>query len=160
MVDGRIGAIRNALEQEGHIHTRILAHSAEFASAFYGPFRDAVGLTRNLGKADKKVYQMDAGNSDEALREVATDIAEGAVMMENPLALFARTTGVLQQQATDGTVQPLLQWSDVTHHHVNQQIQGRQGGATNQPGQRPKVVRQCELRHVSPVAATQRNKSR
>ena len=81
MMDGRIGAIRNALEQEGHIHTRIMAYSAKFASAFYGPFRDAVGSAGNLGKADKKVYQMDAGNSDEALREVALDIAEGADMV-------------------------------------------------------------------------------
>ena len=81
MMDGRIGAIRNALEQEGHIHTRIMAYSAKFASAFYGPFRDAVGSAGNLGKADKQVYQMDAGNSDEALREVALDIAEGADMV-------------------------------------------------------------------------------
>ena len=81
MMDGRIGAIRNALEREGHIHTRIMAYSAKFASAFYGPFRDAVGSAGNLGKADKKVYQMDAGNSDEAQREVAMDIAEGADMV-------------------------------------------------------------------------------
>ena len=78
MMDGRIGAIREALEVQGHIHTRIMAYSAKYASAFYGPFRDAVGSAANLGKADKKVYQMDPGNSDEALREVALDIAEGA----------------------------------------------------------------------------------
>jgi porphobilinogen synthase len=81
MMDGRIGAIRSALEAHGHIHTRIMAYSAKYASAFYGPFRDAVGSAGNLGKGNKKVYQMDPGNSDEALREVAMDIAEGADMV-------------------------------------------------------------------------------
>ncbi len=81
MMDGRIGAIRGALEGAGHIHTRIMAYSAKYASAFYGPFRDAVGSAANLGKSDKKTYQMDPGNSDEALREVALDIAEGADMV-------------------------------------------------------------------------------
>ena len=81
MMDGRIGAIRNALEAKGLIHTRIMAYSAKYASAFYGPFRDAVGSAANLGKSNKKVYQMDPGNSDEALREVALDIAEGADMV-------------------------------------------------------------------------------
>ena len=81
MMDGRIGAIRRALEEKGHIHTRIMAYSAKYASAFYGPFRDAVGSASNLGKSNKKVYQMDPGNSDEALREVAIDIAEGADMV-------------------------------------------------------------------------------
>ena len=81
MMDGRIGAIRAALESGGHIHTRIMAYSAKYASAFYGPFRDAVGSATNLGKSDKKAYQMDPGNSDEALREVALDIAEGADMV-------------------------------------------------------------------------------
>ncbi|HEX6018863.1 MAG TPA: porphobilinogen synthase [Burkholderiaceae bacterium] len=81
MMDGRIGAIRRALEAQHRIHTRIMAYSAKYASAFYGPFRDAVGSAGNLGKADKKVYQMDPGNSDEALREVALDIAEGADMV-------------------------------------------------------------------------------
>jgi porphobilinogen synthase len=81
MMDGRIGAIRGALESAGHIHTRIMAYSAKYASAFYGPFRDAVGSAANLGKSDKKAYQMDPGNSDEALREVALDIAEGADMV-------------------------------------------------------------------------------
>ncbi|MGA8785279.1 MAG: porphobilinogen synthase, partial [Polaromonas sp.] len=81
MMDGRIGAIRQALENQNLIHTRIMAYSAKYASAFYGPFRDAVGSAGNLGKADKKVYQMDPGNSDEALREVAMDIAEGADMV-------------------------------------------------------------------------------
>jgi porphobilinogen synthase len=81
MMDGRIGAIRNALESRGDIHTRIMAYSAKYASAFYGPFRDAVGSAGNLGKSNKKVYQMDPGNSDEALREVAIDIAEGADMV-------------------------------------------------------------------------------
>ena len=81
MMDGRIGQIRTALEANGLIHTRIMAYSAKFASAFYGPFRDAVGSAANLGKANKKVYQMDPGNSDEALREVAIDIAEGADMV-------------------------------------------------------------------------------
>ena len=81
MMDGRIGAIRAALEAKGHIHTRIMAYSAKYASAFYGPFRDAVGSAANLGKSNKKVYQMDPGNTDEALREVAMDIAEGADMV-------------------------------------------------------------------------------
>jgi porphobilinogen synthase len=81
MMDGRIGAIRGALEGAGLVHTRIMAYSAKYASAFYGPFRDAVGSAGNLGKADKKVYQMDPGNTDEALREVALDIAEGADMV-------------------------------------------------------------------------------
>ena len=81
MMDGRIGAIRQALEAKKLIHTRIMAYSAKYASAFYGPFRDAVGSAANLGKADKKAYQMDPGNSDEALREVAMDIAEGADMV-------------------------------------------------------------------------------
>ncbi len=81
MMDGRIGAIRAGLETNKFIHTRIMAYSAKYASAFYGPFRDAVGSSGNLGKADKKVYQMDPGNSDEALREVALDIAEGADMV-------------------------------------------------------------------------------
>jgi len=81
MMDGRIGAIRTALESAGRIHTRIMAYSAKYASAFYGPYRDALGSASALGKADKKVYQMDPGNSDEALREVALDIAEGADMV-------------------------------------------------------------------------------
>ena len=81
MMDGRIGAIRQALEGAGHLHTRIMAYSAKYASAFYGPFRDAVGSAANLGKSDKKAYQMDPGNSDEALREVALDLAEGADMV-------------------------------------------------------------------------------
>jgi len=81
MMDGRIGAIRSALEANGHMHTRIMAYSAKYASAFYGPFRDAVGSAGNLGKGNKKVYQMDPANSDEALREVAMDIAEGADMV-------------------------------------------------------------------------------
>ena len=79
--DGRIGAVRQTLEAAGMVHTRIMAYSAKYASAFYGPFRDAVGSAGNLGKADKKVYQMDPGNSDEALREVALDLAEGADMV-------------------------------------------------------------------------------
>ena len=81
MMDGRIGAIRQALESEQLIHTRIMAYSAKYASAFYGPFRDAVGSAGNLGKGNKKVYQMDPANTDEALREVAMDIAEGADMV-------------------------------------------------------------------------------
>ncbi len=81
MMDGRIGAIRAALESRGAIHTRIMAYSAKYASAFYGPFRDAVGSAANLGKSNKKVYQMDPGNTDEALREVALDLAEGADMV-------------------------------------------------------------------------------
>ncbi|MBW4049114.1 MAG: porphobilinogen synthase [Proteobacteria bacterium] len=81
MMDGRIGAVREALESASHIHTRIMAYSAKYASSFYGPFRDAVGSAKSLGKSDKKVYQMDPGNSDEALREVQLDIAEGADMV-------------------------------------------------------------------------------
>ncbi len=81
MMDGRIGAIRSLLEANNMVHTRIMAYSAKYASAFYGPFRDAVGSAANLGKSNKKVYQMDPGNSDEALREVAMDIAEGADMV-------------------------------------------------------------------------------
>ncbi len=81
MMDGRIGAIRAALEDERFIHTRIMAYSAKYASAFYGPFRDAVGSAGNLGKSDKATYQMDPANSDEALREVGYDIAEGADMV-------------------------------------------------------------------------------
>jgi porphobilinogen synthase len=85
MMDGRIGAIRDALEAAGHIHTRILAYSAKYASAFYGPFRDAVGSAATLGKADKANYQMDPANSDEALREVALDLDEGAdIVMIKP----------------------------------------------------------------------------
>ena len=80
MMDGRIGAIRQALEQAGHIHTRILAYSAKYASAFYGPFRDAVGSAANLGKGSKSTYQMDPANSDEALHEARLDIEEGADM--------------------------------------------------------------------------------
>ncbi len=81
MMDGRIGAIRMALESEGHIHTRILAYSAKYASAFYGPFRDAVGSAGALGKGNKYTYQMDPANSNEALREVALDLEEGADMV-------------------------------------------------------------------------------
>jgi porphobilinogen synthase len=81
MMDGRIGAIRMALEEKEFIHTRIMAYSAKYASAYYGPFREAVGSAANLGKADKNTYQMDPANSDEALREVALDIAEGADMV-------------------------------------------------------------------------------
>ena len=81
MMDGRIGAIRAALEAAGHIHTRILAYSAKYASAFYGPFRDAVGSAGNLGKGNKYTYQMDPANGDEALREVELDLAEGADMV-------------------------------------------------------------------------------
>jgi porphobilinogen synthase len=81
MMDGRIHAIRVALEEARHIHTRILAYSAKYASAFYGPFRDAVGSASNLGRSDKMTYQMDPSNSDEALREVSADIAEGADMV-------------------------------------------------------------------------------
>ena len=81
MMDGRIGKIRAALEQKNLIHTRIMAYSAKYASAFYGPFRDAVGSAKNLGKADKKTYQMDSANGDEAIHEVALDISEGADMV-------------------------------------------------------------------------------
>jgi len=81
MMDGRIGAIRNALEENHHIHTRIMAYSAKYASAFYGPFRDAVGSASNLGKSNKMAYQMDPGNIDEALREIASDLQEGADMV-------------------------------------------------------------------------------
>ena len=81
MMDGRIGAIREALESEGHVHTRIMAYSAKYASAFYGPFRDAVGSAGNLGKSNKYNYQMDPANSNEALHEIALDLEEGADMV-------------------------------------------------------------------------------
>ena len=81
MMDGRIGAIRDALEEAGYIHTKILAYSAKYASAFYGPFRDAVGSSANLGKGNKYNYQMDPANGDEAIKEVALDIKEGADMV-------------------------------------------------------------------------------
>ena len=81
MMDGRIGAIRNALEESGYIHTNILSYSAKYASSFYGPFREAVGSSGNLGKSDKKTYQMDPVNSNEAIREVELDISEGADMV-------------------------------------------------------------------------------
>ncbi len=81
MMDGRIGAIRDALEEAGYIHTKILAYSAKYASAFYGPFRDAVGSSANLGKGNKYNYQMDPANGDEAIKEVALDIEEGADMV-------------------------------------------------------------------------------
>jgi porphobilinogen synthase len=81
MMDGRIGAIRQALEGAGHVHARIMAYSAKYASGFYGPFRDAVGSASNLGKSSKMVYQMDPANSDEALWEVGLDLAEGADMV-------------------------------------------------------------------------------
>jgi porphobilinogen synthase len=85
MMDGRIGTIRDALEEAGYIHTRLLAYAAKYASSFYGPFRDAVGSSANLGKGNKHTYQMDVGNSDEALREVELDLAEGAdVVMVKP----------------------------------------------------------------------------
>jgi porphobilinogen synthase len=81
MMDGRVGALRRALDARGHIHTRILAYSAKYASSFYGPFRDAVGSGANLGKGDKSTYQMDPANSDEAMHEVALDLEEGADMV-------------------------------------------------------------------------------
>jgi len=81
MMDGRIGAIRRALDVSGHINVRIMAYSAKYASAFYGPFRDAVGSSASLGKADKKTYQMDPANGDEAMREIALDLEEGADMV-------------------------------------------------------------------------------
>src|SRR5438876_6581722 len=81
MMDGRIGRIRSALEKAGHIHTKIMAYSAKYASGFYGPFREAVGSAKNLGKSDKKSYQMDPANTNEALWEVGLDLAEGADMV-------------------------------------------------------------------------------
>ena len=81
MMDGRIGAIRDALDEEGFTHVRILSYGAKYASAFYGPFRDAVGSATALGQGDKKTYQMDSGNSDEALREIKLDLDEGADMV-------------------------------------------------------------------------------
>ncbi len=81
MMDGRVGAIRRALEEAGHVHTRILAYSAKYASSYYGPFREAVGSAANLGGAGKHTYQMDPGNADEALHEVALDLQEGADMV-------------------------------------------------------------------------------
>jgi porphobilinogen synthase len=85
MMDGRIGRIRTALEAAGHVNTRIMAYSAKYASAFYGPFRDAVGSAGQLGKSNKMTYQMDPANSNEALHEVALDLAEGAdIVMIKP----------------------------------------------------------------------------
>jgi porphobilinogen synthase len=81
MMDGRIGAVRQALEEAGHVNTRILAYSAKYASSYYGPFRDAVGSAASLGKGTKHSFQMDPANSDEALREVALDLEEGADMV-------------------------------------------------------------------------------
>ena len=81
MMDGRVGAIRMALEDEGFVNTKILAYSAKYASSFYGPFRDAVGSATNLGGGDKHTYQMDPGNTDEAMREIELDLAEGADMV-------------------------------------------------------------------------------
>jgi porphobilinogen synthase len=81
MMDGRIGAIRDALEEHKFIHTNILAYSAKYASNYYGPFRDAVGSAKNLGKSSKETYQMDPANADEAIREVGLDIEEGADMV-------------------------------------------------------------------------------
>lgn len=81
MMDGRIGRIRGALDESGYIHTSIMAYSAKFASKFYGPFREALGSAANLGQSDKKNYQMDPANSDEAMREIALDLAEGADMV-------------------------------------------------------------------------------
>ena len=81
MMDGRIGAIRDALDEHGHINTKIMAYSAKYASSYYGPFRDAVGSSNNLGTGDKKTYQMDPANGDEALQEIAMDIDEGADMV-------------------------------------------------------------------------------
>jgi porphobilinogen synthase len=81
MMDGRIGSIRTSLDQAGYVHTRILAYSAKYASSFYGPFREAVGSSANLGASNKYTYQMDCANSDEALREVALDLEEGADMV-------------------------------------------------------------------------------
>lgn len=98
MMDGRIGAIREALESTGHINTSILAYSAKYASSYYGPFRDAVGSAGNLKGADKKNYQMDPANSDEALREVALDLAEGAdmVMVKPGMPYLDIVSGVKQ----------------------------------------------------------------
>ncbi|HEY5994885.1 MAG TPA: porphobilinogen synthase, partial [Gallionellaceae bacterium] len=81
MMDGRIGAVRAALDEDKHIYTRIMAYSAKYASSFYGPFRDAVGSAGNLGKGNKYTYQMDPANSDEALWEVGLDLQEGADMV-------------------------------------------------------------------------------
>jgi porphobilinogen synthase len=81
MMDGRIGAIRNALESAGFIHTQIMAYSAKYASSYYGPFRDAVGSAKQLGKGSKETYQMDPGNALEALTEVSLDLSEGADMV-------------------------------------------------------------------------------
>jgi porphobilinogen synthase len=81
MMDGRVGAVRRALDEAGFVDVQIMAYAAKYASAFYGPFRDAVGSAANLGSGDKRTYQMDPGNGDEALREVALDLAEGADMV-------------------------------------------------------------------------------
>ena len=98
MMDGRIGAIRNALEESGFIHTNILSYAAKYASSFYGPFREAVGSSSNLGKSDKKTYQMDPGNSNEAIRVVELDISEGAdmVMIKPGLPYLDIVSNVIQ----------------------------------------------------------------
>jgi porphobilinogen synthase len=99
MMDGRIGAIRNTLNETGFINTRILAYSAKYASAFYGPFRDAVGSAGSLGAGGKDTYQMDTGNSDEALREVALDIQEGAdIIMVKPALPYLDVIYRVKQQ--------------------------------------------------------------
>jgi porphobilinogen synthase len=101
MMDGRIGVIRQALEAQGHIHTRIMAYSAKFASAFYGPFRDAVGSANQLGKSNKMTYQMDPGNIDEALREVGADLKEGADMvMVKPAGAYLDVISAVKAIAT------------------------------------------------------------
>jgi porphobilinogen synthase len=96
MMDGRIGEIRDALESEGHVHTRILAYSAKYASSYYGPFRDAVGSAANLGKGNKFTYQQDPANTDEALREVALDLNEGADIVRRVKDQFGVPTMVYQ----------------------------------------------------------------
>ena len=114
MMDGRVGAIRELLEAEGQRDTRILAYSAKYASSYYGPFRDAVGSSSNLGKADKKGYQMDPGNGDEALREVALDLAEGAdmVMVKPGIAYLDIVWRVKQQFRVPTFAYPVSGWLD------------------------------------------------
>ncbi|HEY6543974.1 MAG TPA: porphobilinogen synthase [Dokdonella sp.] len=99
MMDGRIGAVRAAFEAGGHVHARILAYSAKYASAFYGPFRDALGSSGNLGKGNKSTYQMDPANSDEALREVALDLEEGAdIVMVKPAMPYLDIVGRVKRR--------------------------------------------------------------
>lgn len=131
MMDGRIGAIRDALEQAGHIHTCIMSYAAKYASAYYGPFRDAVGSAGNLGKADKKTYQMNPANSDEALHEAAMDLAEGAdFLMVKPGLPYLDVIHRLKQELK----------APVTAYHVSGEYAMLEAAAANGWLDRDKVM--------------------